>query len=122
LQLNVGIIAASIPTTKPLLKKYGGASSYFPHNQYNGIDRSGQSAALKASRSRRSNLSPAITHTNGEDFEMVKSPNQSRKVSVYGVNTERTGSEEWILDDGSKDGHQIMRTTEVIVNNVEKGT
>jgi hypothetical protein len=57
----------------------------------------------------------------GEDFEMVKRPNQSRKISIYGVNIERTGSEERILDDESKDGNRIMRTTEVTVNNVERG-
>lgn len=49
-------------------------------------------------------------------------PAQNRKIGIYNVDEESTGSEELILESGNKDRNRIMRTTEVVVDNVEKGT
>lgn len=120
LQLNVGIIAASIPAMKPLLRKATGTSNAPNYNKYDDIDKPKTFGSGGPSRPRRSIMSTLIgTRTDEEDFEMTTrlSPSgQNQKNAIYTVSEERAGSEDLILDE--KNQNRIRRTTEVVVDSV----
>jgi outer membrane cobalamin receptor len=120
IQLNVGIIAASIPAMKPLLKKTTGTSKGHNHNQYDDIENPKTFGSGGPSRPRRSIMSTLNgTRTDEEDFEMttrLSSSGQDQKNVIYTVSEERAGSEDLILDE--KNLNRIRCTAEVVVDSV----
>ncbi|KAF1937116.1 hypothetical protein EJ02DRAFT_458977 [Clathrospora elynae] len=120
LQLNVGIIASSIPTMKPLLKKGIAISNGDQYNQYNSIERSGQSGDLKATKPRRSYLGTNDIRAADGSYEMNKrfaTSGQSRKPTDYSINEDRSGSEDAIFEIKGQELKGIRRTTEVVIKN-----
>jgi hypothetical protein len=120
MQLNVGIIAASIPTMKPLLRKTTGTSNGPNYNQYDDIEKPKTFGSGAPSRPRRSIMSTLNgTRADEEVFEMTTrlSPSgQDQKNTIYTVSEERAGSEDLILDEQSL--NRIRCTTEVVVDSV----
>jgi hypothetical protein len=120
MQLNVGIIAASIPTMKPLLRKTAGTSNGPNYNQYDDIEKPKTFGSGGPSRPRRSIMSTLNgTRTDEEVFEMTTrlSPSdQDQKNAIYTVSEERAGSEDHILD--GRNLNRIRCTTEVVVDSV----
>ena len=127
MQLNVGIITASIPTLKPLLR--GATQSSSSGNRYKAYDGAGGSGGLitigggKISRPRRS-----VLHSNNPNeagYEMSNKLSSKSSASgkkdqdLYTIPMDRTGSEDYILENGMSKGG-IMCTTEVSINNGEK--
>ena len=123
LQLNVGIIVASIPTLKPLLRRATSTSNGNHYDQYNDVERPKTIGSGRASRPRRSILTTIGTKADNETFEMMRThagSAQSRKIEVYTVNEERAGSEDRILGSESHQVNRIKCTTEVVVDSVER--
>ncbi|RMZ67700.1 integral membrane [Pyrenophora seminiperda CCB06] len=123
LQLNVGIIAASIPTLKPLLRKATGTSHDSPYDHFNDIERPKTIGTARVSRPRRSFLTAMANRAGRDNFEMTRmqaESAQSCKIEVYTVNDERAGSEDSILGRESPDANRIRCTTEVVVDSVER--
>lgn len=121
LQLNFGIIAASIPTLKPLLRGGMGTSSGNRYNAYDGAGGSG--AKMTIGGGRMTGPRKSILRSNDpKGFEMNKlsksSASGKKDKDLYTIGMERTGSEDYILDSpnaASKGG--IICTTEVSINN-----
>jgi hypothetical protein len=125
----MGIIAASVPTLKPLFKRSADSSK---NNQYDDIDRAQTyGSSGKPSKRRKTFLTTNGTVMENENFEMttrtsvrgsvfeMSSPSgQAKKNAFYSVTEERVGSEDHILDD-NEDLKGIKRTTEVIVDRTE---
>ncbi|KAF2825008.1 hypothetical protein CC86DRAFT_468265 [Ophiobolus disseminans] len=120
MQLNVGIIAASIPTLRGLLRNTTIVST---GNRYNQFDDSQQPAILTIGSGRRiskpQKTFPNAVYLNddGESHEMSK---RSAK-NTYHVDVGRTGSEDNILESSNDDANRIRCTTKVTVDSVEKG-
>lgn len=119
MQLNVGIIAATIPTLRPLLKKSGLTTSGNAYNQFDGQDRPYNAtigSGMKTPKSRRTTL-PAGADELG--YEMAKdprtTPHQGRTTQIYSGHDDRSGSEETILDRNRGGSKGIKCTTEVVV-------
>ncbi|EUC43007.1 hypothetical protein COCMIDRAFT_101999 [Bipolaris oryzae ATCC 44560] len=140
LQLNVGIIAACIPTLKPLLRST--PSSRTPRRSaYNDIEHaetigSGRAHKPRASFLNTTKASPTTTTlTIDETFEMANrgslrdtlaggggGPNAQKNVVYSGRNEVPTSSQERILHAqvGGEDASKILCTTEVVVDSVER--
>ena len=123
LESNVGIIVVSIPTLKPLLRSATGASNGNHHDQSNDVERPKTIGSDKLSRPHRSIFTTIGTRTDKETFEMIKThagSTQSRKIEVYTVIEEHAGSEDRILGSEFHDATRIKRTTEVVIDSVER--
>ncbi|KAI4639192.1 hypothetical protein J4E93_009370 [Alternaria ventricosa] len=124
-QLNVGIIAASIPTLKPLLRKISKSTNSNQYNQFQDGDKARTIGSAPPSRPRRSILTTLSgTRTDkradAEAYEMWRATAgsaQGGKNEIYAVSEERAGSEDYILGGHPHDSKQIKCTTEVTINN-----
>ncbi|KAI4666515.1 uncharacterized protein J4E79_002554 [Alternaria viburni] len=124
-QLNVGIIAASIPTLKPLLRKISKSTNSNQYNQFHDGDKARTIGSAPPSRPRKSiltTLSGTRTDKNAdtEAYEMWRATAgsaQGGKNEIYAVSEERAGSEDYILGGHPHDSKQIKCTTEVTINN-----
>jgi len=118
LQLNVGIIAATIPTLKPLLKKAGLSTS---GDRYNQFDRQAQNtigSGMKTPRSRMLYSNTMHAETDQLGYEMTKGFNTSIRggiTPVYSNHNERSGSEDTILEQAIVEPRGIKRTTKVVI-------
>lgn len=125
MQLNIGVIAASIPTMKPLLKT-GAATLYGDRNTpYRNYERSNDLNGPKACMPRRSFLALEDTRTIDESYEMstrLTATSSSRVDNFDSTYRDRVGSEECILETANTNAKRIMRTTEVVINNAERDT
>ena len=127
MQLNIGIIAATIPTLKPLLKKAGLSTS---ENRYNQFDDNGRFNATIGSGGGGGIRSGGPNEPGYElDYEMAKdtrsldayrSEEHGRAAEIY---SGRAGSEEAILcrTRGGGEAKGITCTTEVFVGHGESG-
>lgn len=123
IQINLGIIVACAPTLRPLLGnalKLSGRDKYY--NSYYG-NRSG-GTGTGASMSRRSRKNRTGQYPDENDLEMdegalfdktagTMTTVHGGKTTVYDKNSERSGSEELILQDTEPKG--ILRTTQIHV-------
>jgi hypothetical protein len=96
MQINVGIIAASIPTLKPLLKRKPGTLNANQYNRYDDIEKPKTIGSERRSKPCRSILSTLGTRTDTEVFELATQ--QDWKNDLYSVGQERVGSEDIILE------------------------
>jgi hypothetical protein len=125
MQINVRIIAASIPTLKPILKRKSGTSNANQYNQYDDIEKPKIIGSERRFKPRRSILSTLGTRTDAEDFKITTrlSPSgQNRKIKVNTVSEERAGSEDLILENDGKNMNRTRCTTKVVVNSDSVGT
>jgi hypothetical protein len=130
MQIHTGIIAASVPTLKPLFKKSTNSSI---NNQYDDIERARTfGSAGQPARRRKTFLTTNGTLMGNENFELstrtsvresvvekLVASGQGKKKTFYSVTEERTGSEDNILDD-REDLKGIKCTTEVTIDRTEK--
>ncbi|RII15465.1 hypothetical protein CUC08_Gglean003506 [Alternaria sp. MG1] len=124
LQLNVGIIAASIPTLKPLTKK---RASETRRRQYDDIEQHVET--IGSGRKYKPQLSFwAKSAATDKTIEMGKRQSLREKFSVsttdqkdtvYSQTGDRAGSQERILELDNEDSKRIRCTTEVIVERSE---
>ena len=118
IQLNVGIIAATIPTLKPLLKKSGLVSSGDAYNQFDGnVHRAGGTigSGMKTPRSRRLYSNSMTEGGDQIGYEMRKDFQTSKHGASTHVYATRSGSEDTILDQNAVESRGIKCTTEVVV-------
>jgi len=132
LQLNLGIIAATIPTLKPLLKKTIGTSSSNQYDQFNEIEHPGVStigSSRKRSKLHKSFFNTVHTNTDEGDFEMMNMGYGARDrlaatgrggENMYNVDVDRAGSKDHILEGDTKKLGSIMCTTEVVVDSTRR--
>jgi hypothetical protein len=128
LQLNVGIIAASIPTLKPLLRKVSDSSSSNQYDQFQDGEKPRTIGSGPPSRPRRSILttlggSRTDTQADHETYDMWRESAgsaQAGKNEVYAITEGNIGSEDHILGEKSHDLRQITCATEVVINNQGK--
>jgi hypothetical protein len=130
MQLHMGIIAASVPTLKPLFKKSATPSHI---NQYDDIERAQTvGSAGKPSKRRRTFLTTNGTVMGDDNFEMstrssvresmlekFTASGQGKNNTVYSVTEERVGSEDNMLE-FKQNLKGIRCTTEVTVNHTDK--
>ncbi|KAH6870466.1 hypothetical protein BKA58DRAFT_440014 [Alternaria rosae] len=125
IQLNVGIIAASIPTLKPLLRKISNSTNSNQYNQFQDGDKARTIGSGPPSRPRRSILTTLSgTRTDRradtEAYEMWRATAgsaQGGKNEIYAVSEERAGSEDHIVGGNPPGSKQIKCTTEVVISN-----
>lgn len=121
MQLNVGIIAATIPTLRPLLRKSGLATSENRYNQFDANDSLAKGTIGSGLTPRPRNIDSLWTHTGpGQvNFEMVNAPyrttNGAAKINIYSAPSERSGSEADIVSHIVADAKGIRCTTKVVV-------
>ena len=118
IQLNVGIIAATIPTLKPLLKKSGLVSSGDRYNQFDLNDRRAGGtigSGMKTPRSRRLYSNSMTEGADQHGYEMGKNFQTSKHGASTHVYATRSGSEDTILDQNAVESRGIKCTTEVVV-------
>jgi hypothetical protein len=134
MQLNIGIIAANIPTMRPLLRRTFGTTTGDRYNQFNDVNRLPHAtigSAPKTPRSGKGFFTSIYADVDEANYEMTKNARDrdrqrlaasspSRDVQIYTVDADRTGSEERILSHSAEDSKHIKCTTEVVVNNVKK--
>ena len=116
--MNVGIIAATIPTLKPLLKKSGLVSSGDRYNQFDLNDRRAGGtigSGMKTPRSRRLYSNSMTEGADQHGYEMGKNFQTSKHGASTLVYATRAGSEDTILDQIVVESRGITRTTEVVV-------
>ena len=119
MQLNVGIIAASIPTMKPLLRQKSRSSDDERIDRFDDIDRP-KTFGSSGRASKRKTLSATVGTKTEVCFEMVSRLNVRDKNTVYNIRADRAGSEDDILDRSERRDKQIQCTTEVHMD-VEQG-
>lgn len=125
MQLNVGIIAASIPTLRPLLRKAGLATSENRYNQFDANDRLATGTIGSGMTPRPRKIDSLWTHAGpGQvNFEMMNTPRRTTDggatTKIYSARSERSGSEVDLLsrDDGDTKG--IRCTTKVVLADAE---
>ncbi|KAH7083570.1 hypothetical protein FB567DRAFT_604586, partial [Paraphoma chrysanthemicola] len=132
MQLNMGIIAANIPTLKPLLQKIIRTTSGDGYQQHNVAVRLGNGtigSGNKLCRPRIGYRNSVYVRTEGGRFETIrnsrmhgqlKALDRGLKADMYSVDEDRVGSEERILDGVFDDPKSIKCTTELVVNTVKK--
>lgn len=125
MQLNVGIIAASIPTLRSLLRKGNDSTSRNQYDRFNDHDRPANAtigSAVKIPRSRKTDMH-SLQMDGDEEFEMSRDvSNKSKRgaqARVYSVNEDMLGSKDRILRTRDESPKGIRRTTEVVIDTVE---
>jgi hypothetical protein len=124
MQINVGIVAASVPTLKPLLRRGVNTSNANQYNQYDDIEKSETIGSERRTRPCRSILGTLGTRTDDEIFELASrlAPlGHTQKNNIYTLGGERAGSEDLIVESDAKDSNRIRCTTEVVLENEKKG-
>jgi hypothetical protein len=130
MQIHMGIIAASVPTLKPLFKRSANSST---NNQYDDIERAHTfGSAGKPVKHRKTFLTTNGTLMGNENFELSTrtsvresvaekfvASGQGKKRTFYSVAEERVGSEDNILND-KEDLKGIRCTTEVTIDHIVK--
>jgi hypothetical protein len=119
---------------KPLHRKTFGTTTGDRYNQYNDVDRRFHAtigSGPKTPGSRRGFFTSIYADVEEGNYEMTKdararsrlaASSRNGEVEIYTGGADRTGSEERILDPSDKDLKRIKCTTEVVVDNVEKGS
>lgn len=124
MQLNVGIIAATIPTLGPLFRKRAVTTSYNPYNQFDGRANVTIGSGIKTPRSRSVYSISTYAGPGQVDYEMTEDLNNAsdrgRTTHIYSGHDERLGSEDDILGHGDGDAKGIRCTTKVIVRDADK--
>jgi hypothetical protein len=130
MQLNVGIIAANIPTMRPLLRKPLRTTSEERYNRFNDVEHIPTIGSdPKTPRSRKGFFTAIYADVDEQKYEMANARNRERLAAssrtqespIYIAEEDRIGSEERILSHNAEHPKGIKRTTEVVVNNVKKG-
>ena len=121
MQLNVGIIAAAIPTLRPLLRKSGLATSENRYNQFDANDRLANGTIGGELTPRPHKIDSLWTHTGpGQiNFETMNAPhrttNGAATTNIDSARSERSGSEVDILSRSVADAEGIRCITKVVV-------
>jgi hypothetical protein len=116
MQLNVGIIAATIPTLRPFLKKSGPTMSD-RYNQFDANNRLANGTIGSGLTPRSRKIDSVWTYTRPErvDFEMMNVPRDAvATTNIYSTRDKRSCSEEYILA-RDRDAKEIRCTTRVVV-------
>jgi hypothetical protein len=130
MQLNVGIIAANIPTMRPLLRKPFRTTSDERCNHFNDVEHIPTIGSdPKTPRSRKGFFTAIYADVDEQKYEMANACNRERLAAsgrnrespVYTVEEDRIGSEERIWSHNAEHPKSIKRTTEVVVNYVKRG-
>jgi hypothetical protein len=127
MQLNVGIIAANIPTMRPLIRKTARSKSDSRYNQFNDAEHIHTiGSGPKTPRSRRGFFTSIYADVEQANYEMTNArcerlaaASRNGETPIYTVDGDRIGSEERILSHDAQDIKGIKCTTEVVVNNVK---
>lgn len=120
IQLNVGIIASSIPTLKPLLNKTIRSTGDDRRNNLNEGERLANAtigSGMKTPKSRKAFLSSLYTDAIESSHGMIcNTTSHNGKSHVYSAQEYRFGSEDRILGYGADISKHIKCTTEVVVD------
>lgn len=121
MQLNVGIIAATAPTLRPLLRKSGLVTSESRYNQFDANDRVANATIGSGLTPRPRKIDSLWTHANPErvDFELMNAthgiPNGGATINIYSDRDDQPGNEDDVLGRDVGDSKGIRCTTEVVV-------
>ena len=121
LQLNVGIIAATAPTLRPLLRKSSLTTSENRYNQFDANDRLVNGTIGSGVTPRPRKIDSLWSHAGPVqvNFEMMnnprRTPNGVATSNIYSGRDEQLGSEVEILGRDCRDAKGIRCTTKVVI-------